>query len=108
MVSFSFLTISLAFLPAISFNDEILEVTATESHETSLTYTTFNTKLYVFSIEEIKGEQQSNDSLAGTSRKLDYYEVNDGVSGIAVKKYNGTKTGWWLRSAAGEARVMKS
>lgn len=86
------------FLPAISFNDEILEVTATETHEKSLTYTRFNTKLYVFSIEEITGEQQSNDSLAGTSRKLDYYEVNDGVSGIAIKKYNGVANIYPTRS----------
>ena len=62
-------------------------------------------KLYLLSPQEIYGTSFSDsyDSSNGTSRQLEYYK-NLGVTTSAnysytIKKYNGTASVWWTRSA---------
>ena len=58
-------------------------------------------KLYLLSSEEVWNGNM-NDISVGTSKQLDYYK-NQGVTGSndsgAIKQYNGSNSGWWLRSA---------
>ena len=62
-------------------------------------------KLYLLSPEEVWGTSftSSYDSSRGTSRQLDYYEDNKVTTtankSYAIKKYQGSASNWWLRSA---------
>lgn len=60
-------------------------------------------KLYLLSAQEVWGENpESHDTSYGTSRQLDYYAnliVNVANCVKAGKRYNGSGSWWWLRSA---------
>ncbi len=68
-------------------------------------------KLYLLSPREVWIEDTSNqvsifDAAYNSTRQLDYYATYNGGVGVntysysgAIKKYNGTTTRWWLRSA---------
>ena len=60
-------------------------------------------KLYLLSPKEVWGIITINyDSAGDSTRQLDYYATNgvtrSNCSG-AIKQYNGSNTGWWLRTA---------
>ena len=58
-------------------------------------------KLYLLNAQEVWSTNDSDTSV-GTSKQLDYYK-NQGVTADnydgAIKQYNGSNSGWWLRSA---------
>ena len=59
-------------------------------------------KLYLLSTKEISLTMHPNDVINSETRLLDYYrnkEVKDSNSSGAIKKYNGSGSEWWLRSA---------
>ena len=62
-------------------------------------------KLYLLSTVEIRGAAPAIDTLTtAETRQLDYYKdvanvTTSNYSG-AIKKYNGTASSWWLRSAS--------
>ena len=59
-------------------------------------------KLYLLSPREVWGNITTGDTSYNNSRQLDYYK-NLGVTTTnyenAIKKYNGSNSSWWLRSA---------
>ena len=59
-------------------------------------------KLYLLSSAEIWENGTSQDTAVNVTRQLDYYKsigvTTNNYSG-AIKKYNGSDTIWWLRSA---------
>ena len=68
---------------------------------------TSSDKLYLLSTKEVWGKDGTAntinwDTAEAETRQLDYYK-NKGVTTSnysgAIKQYNGTDTGWWLRSA---------
>ena len=71
-------------------------------------------KLYLLSSEEIYSDFSSSsnsqhDTSLGTSKQLDYYK-NQGVTtssyANAIKQYNGSNKGWWLRTADAKYDIM--
>ena len=71
-------------------------------------------KLYLLSSEEIYSDFSSSsnsqhDTSVGTSKQLDYYK-NQGVTTSnyagAIKQYNGSNKGWWLRTADAKYDIM--
>ena len=64
--------------------------------------------IYLLSIKEIHGSA-SDDTSSNLTRQLDYYS-NLGVTTTnysgAIKKFNGTATYWWLRSAYSYSKYM--
>ena len=71
-------------------------------------------KLYLLSSEEIYSDFSSSsnsqhDTSVGTSKQLDYYK-NQGVTTSnyagAIKQYNGSNNGWWLRTADAKYDIM--
>ena len=71
-------------------------------------------KLYLLSSEEIYSDFSSSsnsqhDTSVGTSKQLDYYK-NQGVTtssyANAIKQYNGSNNGWWLRTADAKYDIM--
>ena len=59
-------------------------------------------KIYLLSPREVWGDITTGDTSYNNNRQLDYYK-NLGLTatnyGGAIKKYNGTDSSWWLRSA---------
>ena len=59
-------------------------------------------KLYLLSTKEISLTMHPNDVINSETRLLDYYrnkDVKDSNTSGAIKKYNGSGSEWWLRSA---------
>ena len=74
-------------------------------HGSTAEETNFETqdKLYLLSSEEIHSDFSSSsdaqyDTALGTSKQLDYYK-KQGFSSVAKKKYSGSYSFWWVRSA---------
>ena len=59
-------------------------------------------KLYLLSTKEVLGSNPANDTAKAETRQLDYYKAQgvttSNISG-AIKQYNGSNNGWWLRAA---------
>ena len=66
------------------------------------TIETTTDKIYLLSPREVWGNITTGDTSYNNNRQLDYYK-NLGLTatnyGGAIKKYNGTDSSWWLRSA---------
>ena len=103
-----------------SFPTDLQQVIATtkviSGHGPTAGETNFETqdKLYLLSSEEIYSDFSSSsyaedDTSVGTSKQLDYYK-NQGVTTSnyagAIKQYNGSNNGWWLRTANAKYDIM--
>ena len=103
-----------------SFPTDLQQVIATtkviSGHGPTAGETNFETqdKLYLLSNEEIYSDFSSSsnsqhDTSVGTSKQLDYYK-NQGVTTSnyagAIKQYNGSNKGWWLRTADAKYDIM--
>ena len=103
-----------------SFPTDLQQVIATtkviSGHGPTAGETNFETqdKLYLLSSEEIYSDFSSSsnsqhDTSLGTSKQLDYYK-NQGVTTSnyagAIKQYNGSNEGWWLRTADAKYDIM--
>ena len=103
-----------------SFPTDLQQVIATtkviSGHGPTAGETNFETqdKLYLLSNEEIYSDFASSsnsqhDTSLGTSKQLDYYK-NQGVTtssyANAIKQYNGSNNGWWLRTADATYDIM--
>ena len=103
-----------------SFPTDLQQVIATtkviSGHGPTAGETNFETqdKLYLLSSEEIYSDFSSSsnsqhDTSVGTSKQLDYYK-NQGVTTSnyagAIKQYNGSDKGWWLRTADAKYDIM--
>ena len=59
-------------------------------------------KLYLLSAKEIYGSKYTYDLIDTETKQLDYYKdqgVTSSGSTVTIKQYDGSKLGWWLRSA---------
>ena len=103
-----------------SFPTDLQQVITTtkviSGHGPTAGETNFETqdKLYLLSSEEIYSDFSSSsnsqhDTSLGTSKQLDYYK-NQGVTTSnyagAIKQYNGSNEGWWLRTADAKYDIM--
>ena len=64
-------------------------------------------KLYLLSPKELSGKTKNvinYDTAEAQTRQLDYYKdvvkINSNSFSGAIKKYNGTSSDWWLRTAS--------
>lgn len=89
----------------------IIPTTVVSGHGLTTGETNFvsEDKIYLLSTAEIWEQGESYDSARELTRQLDYYKNyknTDGSIGVttsnfkgAIKKYNGSASYWWLRSA---------
>ena len=81
----------------------IVSTKVISGHGSTSGETNFETqdKLYLLNAQEVWNGNNSDTSV-GTSKQLDYYKnqgvTTDNYTG-AKKQYNGSNSGWWLRSA---------
>ena len=82
----------------------VIAITKVISGHGSIETSNFETqdKLYLLSTKEISLTMHPNDVINSETRLLDYYrnkDVKDSNTSGAIKKYNGSGSEWWLRSA---------
>ena len=82
----------------------VIAITKVISGHGSIETSNFETqdKLYLLSTKEVSLTMHPNDVINSETRLLDYYrnkDVKDSNTSGAIKKYNGSGSEWWLRSA---------
>ena len=94
-------------LPSVIKN-AIIDTTVVSGHGVTTGETNFTStdKLYLLSTLEIYNEPALDTIDSTITRQLDYYANTDTTSSShasAIKKYDGSDTFWWLRSACNNA-----
>ena len=89
-------------LPKV-LQQSIIKTTVVSGHGSSDSSNFTSTdKLYLLSTKEVFGGTPSYDTANATTVQLDYYKAKNVTSSSyssAIKKYNGSNSIWWLRSA---------
>ena len=89
----------------------IIDTTVVSGHGSTAGETNFTSvdKLYLLAAKELWEEGSTSDTANDSMRQLDYYQMK-GVtvnnSSFAVKKNNGIKSSWWLRSTESSSTLV--